>query len=428
MVATGLSLRKTRGADQYGSVKRVVIVASAESYRTADFLGAAGLLRLDVVIASDGLSPLADASRVHVDLTDVEGAATEIAAIEPTPDAVVAVDDQGVLVAAAANRLLGLSCNPASAVTATRDKAVMRELLASAGVRQPRFRLAGIGQIPDMADALGFPVVIKPRTLSASRGVIRADDREGARSAEQRVREILARAGQDPESDVLVECFVEGDEIAIEGLVSDGELEVLAVIDKPDPLDGPFFEETLFVTPSRHPDHVIEASVGVVQQAVAALGLVTGPVHAEVRLSETGPHIIEIASRTIGGLCGRALSFGLLGESLEAVVLKAALGVSTSDLGPARPASGVLMLPIPATGVLSDVDGIAEALEIDGIDGVEITIARGRRVMALPEGDRYLGFVFASGQDPEHVEDSLRTAAQAMSVTIDGESMRPAVE
>ncbi|MBT8248933.1 MAG: ATP-grasp domain-containing protein [Acidimicrobiia bacterium] len=409
-------------------MKRVVIVASAESYRTADFLGAARLLRLDVVVASDGISPIAGASRVHIELADVERAAIEIASIEPTPDAVVAIDDEGVLIAAAASQLLGISCNPPSAVEATRDKAIMRALLARTGVRQPRFRLAGIGQIPDMAHALGFPVVIKPRTLSASRGVIRADDREGARAAEERVRKILAKAGKDPESDLLVEQFIEGEEIAIEGLVSDGELEVLAVIDKPDPLDGPFFEETLFVTPSRHPAHVIEASVGVVQQAVAALGLVTGPVHAEVRLSETGPNLIEIASRTIGGLCGRALSFGLLGESLETVVLKAALGVSTSDHEPTRPASGVLMLPIPATGVLSDVDGMTEALEVDGIDGVEVTVARGRRVTALPEGDRYLGFVFASGQDPEQVEDSLRAAAQVLSVTIDGESMRPAVE
>lgn len=414
--------------DQYDRVKRAVIVSSGESYRTRDFLAAAELLRLDYILASDALTPIAGANQIEVDLADTDAAARTIAAVEPSPDVVIAIDDQGVLVAAAASRLLNLAHNPAGAVAATRDKGLMRALLHKAGVRQPDFRLAGVGDVPEVAASIGFPVVIKPRTLSASRGVIRADNSGAALIAESRIRAILSAAGENAAGELLVESFISGDEIAIEGLVDRGEIEVLAVIDKPVSLDGPYFEETLFVTPSRHPGEAVREAVDVVQDAVSALGLVTGPVHAEVRLTEHGPHLVEVAGRTIGGLCGRALSFGLLGESLEALVLKAALGLGTADHSPARPASGVLMLPIPAAGVLSEVEGISEALQIEGIDGVEITVPRGRSVTPLPEGDRYLGFVFASGMNPAAVEDALRLAAQELTVNIDGESMRPAVE
>jgi biotin carboxylase len=232
-------------------------------------------------------------------------------------------------------------------------------------------------------------------------------------------------AGRDPAEPLLVEEYIPGRELVIEGVVRDGDLRVLAAIDKPDPLAGPYFEETMFVTPSRLSRRRQEGAADVVQKAVTALGFSAGPVHAEVRLPPDGHvRVLELAARSIGGLCGRALSFGLLGESLEVVVLRAAMGDSMGDPAPARPSSGVLMLPIPGSGVLTGVEGVEAACGLPGIDDVQITIPIGRRVQALPEGDRYLGFVFASGPAPDDVEAALRAAATVLTVTVDGEALQ----
>ncbi len=406
-------------------MKRVVIVAGRSSYRTADFLAAASLLRVKASIAGDGELPAGDHGLV-VDLDDVPQAAKAIAARYPDVDAVVAMDDQGVLVAAAAGELLGLRHNSLDAVTATRDKAVLRDRLAGSTVMQPRYRTAPPGTVPEVAAAIGYPVVVKPTGLAASRGVIRVDGPETAVATENRIRGILKAAGAPQGQQLLVEEVIPGEEIVIEALLGADGLEVLAVIDKPDPLDGPYFEETLYVTPSRHDAGRLEDAVAVVEDTVATLGLETGPIHAEVRITEEGIcYLIEIAARSIGGLCGRSLSFGLLGESLEVMVLRSALGLSTIDASPARPAAGVLMLPIPATGTLTEVAGIEAARAIDGIDDITITIPIGRRVETLPEGDRYLGFVFAGGPDPESVESALRKAGNELAITIDGEEVRP---
>ena len=409
-------------------MKRIVIVASSQSYRTGDFLEAAELLRLDWILASDVPPPITGGRQIEVDFSDTTGAARAIADLNPLPDAVISVDDQGVEVAAEASRMAGLPHNSALAVAATRDKGRMRDLLARADVPGPDYRLVKDGEAAGAAAELGFPVVLKPVNLSASRGVIKATNETEARTAEARIRSILYNSTLDTSAPLLVESYIGGDEIAIEGVVENGLVDVLAVIDKPEQLEGPFFEETILVTPSRHDVEDIAASVDLVQQAISALQLETGPVHAEVRISSNGPRLIEIAARTIGGLCGRALTFGLLGESLEALVLKAALGIRTTDPKPTRPASGILMLPIPASGLLSGVEGIDATMQLEGVDAIEITIANGHRVTALPEGDRYLGFVFASGMDPDQVETTLRKAAQEIEVTIDGESMTPAVD
>lgn len=410
------------------AVKRAVLVAAKESYRTGDFVDAAVLLRVETIVASDARPPVGS-RHLEVDLESPSEAGAAIAAMDPAPDAVVAIDDQGVLVAAEAASRLGLPHNSPEAVRATRDKLIMRELLAGSAVRQPRYRPAAPGEVAEQASEIGFPVVVKPRSLSASRGVIKARSHTEAAAAEERVRAILAAAGRYQGARLLVEEYVPGDEVAVEGLLAGGVLEVLAVIDKPDPLVGPFFEETLYVTPSRHPVATQEAIAGAVQEAAGALGLSHGPVHAELRLppGDGDPVLLEVAARSIGGLCGRAFTFGLPNESLEVLILRSALGLPSIDTSPARPASGVLMLPIPASGTLTEVAGKDEALAIRGIDAIDITIPIGREVVALPEGDRYLGFVFASGASPDDVERSLREAGNTLTIAIDGEAIRPPV-
>lgn len=399
-----------------------ILVVPPGSYRTADFVSAASNLRVDLVVASEGdlpMSGLGKSRAITIDCMRPEWSASRIAKHKPAPDVVIAADDGGVEVAAMASDMLGTPSNSIAAVAATRDKAHMRGLLANAGVTQPDFRLARPGEVASAATDIGFPCVVKPRGLSASRGVIRADTVFEAEAAETRTRAVIANAGGDSDATLLVEAFVPGPEVAVEGMVLNGELVVLALLDKPDPLDGPFFEETMFVTPSRH-DPALQAEItSVTADAVRTLGLVTGPIHGEVRCGPDGVVLIEIAARSIGGLCGRALSFGLLGESLESVIIRSALGLPGSGLDTAVPAAGAFMLPIPQAGTLVSIEGVDDALSVEGVTEFDQTIPNGKTIVPLPEGDRYLGFLFAKAMTPDGVENALRMAHAALTITIE---------
>jgi len=394
-------------------VNRVLLLLPTTTYRAADFVAAARAIGVEVVVASEELPVLAQTMgdrAAAVPLDDPEAGVAAIEALDARApiDAVVAVDDQGVLVAAAAGERLGFPHNPPDAARRTRDKGAMRDALASAEVPQPRFAIfAGLDAVPDV----GFPCVVKPVGLSGSQGVIRADDAESARAAAARSLEI---AGGGP---LLVEEYLPGAEVAVEGLLRDGTLEVLAIFDKPDPLVGPYFEETMFVTPSRLPASALREVERVTADAASALGLREGPVHAELRVHDGHARVLEVAARSIGGLCARTLRFGA-GISLEEVILRHALGRELDGLKRVDGAAGVLMLPIPRAGRFVGVDGQDDALAVPGIEGLEMTIAPGRPVRPLPEGDRYLGFVFARGATPDQVETSLRAAQAALRVTI----------
>jgi len=404
---------------------RALIVLPTSTYRASDFLDAADNLNVDVVIASDrrqALSATMGDRFLLVDPGRPSWSADRIVELaERLPlDAIIPADDRGVLIAAAAGRSLGLSHNPPEAVAATRDKAEMRARFAAAGVPQPRFAVAAPeDDLGAVAAGIGFPCVIKPPTLSASRGVIRVDDPHDALSAAATIRDIVATAGIERDTPLVVEQFVSGPEVAVEGLVSGGDLTVLALLDKPDPMEGPYFEETIFVTPSRHATSDQRRVSAMAAAAVTALGLREGPVHAEFRLAANGISTIEIAARSIGGLCGRALRFGLLGTSLETVLLRHALGFPAADLDPQSPASGVMMLPIPRAGTLRAVSGREPAAQIPGVTGIEVTVPIGHVVRPLPAGDRYLGFLFAQGPDPAAVEATLRSAFAELTIDID---------
>lgn len=402
---------------------RVLLLMPSGTYRAPDFMAAARRLGAEVVVASDrrqAMSATLGDRALVVRLQDPEQAAARIVEhAERVPlDAVVAVDDQGVLAAAIAAERLGLPHNPPGAVAATRDKALARELLGAARVPQPRFRVAEAGaDVAPLAQAVGFPCVIKPLALSASRGVIRADGPQGARAAAERIRALLSEDGSRSDARLLVEEFMPGPEVAVEGLLRAGRLELLAVFDKPDPLEGPYFEETIYVTPSR----LDSKRLGLVEQRTAeaarAFGLAEGPVHAELRVGESDVRVLEVAARSIGGLCGRSLRFGL-GVSLEELILRHALGRPLHGLARERDASGVMMIPIARAGVLEKVGGQDAARAVPGIVGLELSINPGRPVRPLPEGDRYLGFLFARAETGAEVERALRTAHWLLEVSI----------
>jgi len=419
-------------------VSRVLFLLPSGTYKAPDFIDAARRLDVDVVVASETEQTLAGAMgdrALVVDLSDPAGSAGNITALaQRLPlDAVLAVDDQGLLIAALAATTLGLPANDPEAVRRTRNKAAMRTALAGVVAQtpapaasvpppllQPAFRVVGPdGDVVAAAKEIGWPVVVKPVSLSASRGVIRADEPAEAEAAAARVRAILDGDGHSPEEPILVEQYVPGNEVAVEALLRAGQLEVLAIFDKPDPLTGPYFEETLYVTPSRLPAEVQEAVARSVAAAAAAIGLSEGPVHAELRIDPGGrPWILELAARTIGGLCARTLRFAA-GVTLEELVLRHALGLPI-DPRRERPAAGVMMLPIPRAGRLVAVHGQEEARAVDHITALEISIPPGGAVRPLPEGDRYLGFLFARASTPAEVEDALRTAHAHLDVVIDG--------
>ena len=389
----------------------MLLVLPTTTYRAADFLKAAAALGASVVVATEGEPPLLAERAVRVDLDDPEAAARAMVDRDDRlpVDAVVAVDDRGVLPAAHAALKLGLPHNPPDAVAATRDKAKMRALLAAGEVSQPDFEL-----LDDALPTLPYPLVLKPLDRSGSTGVIRVDDADAAGAAMARIRTIVG----DERAPLLAERFVPGVEVSLEGLLRGGALEVLAVFDKPDQLDGPYFEETIYVTPSRVRRDVLDEVERVIRDGCRALGLTEGPVHAEARIHDGVVVLIEVAARSIGGLCSRALTFGA-GVSLEELILRHALGLPLDGIERAAGASGVMMLPIPKSGVLREVGGREEARSVPGIGGLEITIPPGREVRTLPEGDRYLGFLFATGDTASDVERSLREGAARLEVTID---------
>lgn len=401
-------------------VTRILLLLPTATYRAPDFLAAAARLGVDVVVGSEhrqALSGFMGDRAVLVPLTDVAAAVNAIVALHRRSplNAVVAVDDQGVAIASAAAARLGLRHNPSDAVAATRDKTIMRARLGAASLRQPEYRVVPPGSdVVAAAAEIGYPCVLKPVSRSASQGVIRVNDATEADAAGARIRAMIANC---PEP-LLVERFVPGDEVALEGLLTEGRLDVLAVFDKPDPLDGPFFEETIYVTPSRQPTAILTEIETIAAQAAAALGLREGPVHIELRIGPGGAvTILELAARSIGGLCARALRFGA-GVSLEEVIIRHALGVGLSGLTREPQASGVMMLPIRAAGVLDQVSGQQRALAVEGVVGLDISIASGRSVVPLPEGDRYLGFIFARGTTPHFVEAALRRAEACLDVRL----------
>lgn len=401
---------------------RLLLLMAAKTYRARAFMMAARRLGVDVVVGSDEQGPLSRRTRgtqIGLDLSRPSRSAARIVKIaEDRPfDGIVNVDDATTVVAAEAATRLGLVTNSVDAARITRDKYLARRALQRAGLPVPRFRRITMDADPAVeARRAPYPCVLKPVAQSASRGVIRANDPAEFVHAFERIAAMLEADGAG-QRQLVVESFLPGPEVALEGLLDRGVLRVLALFDKPDPLDGPFFEETIYVTPSRHPPDTQQAIVATVERASAAFGLRHGPIHAELRLGPGGPYILEVAARSIGGLCSNALRFGV-DMSLEELILRHAAGLEIPTYERERKASGAMMLPIPRRGLLRRVIGQAEALAVPLIEDLQITIPIGQPVVPLPEGDRYLGFLFARGETPDEVEAALREAHRRLSFQI----------
>jgi predicted ATP-grasp superfamily ATP-dependent carboligase len=414
--------------------KRVLLFAAKLGYQTRSLDDAARKLGVDVVFVTDRCHQLDDpwgdrAIAVHFESPDT-AAYTVLEAVRggERMDGLLAFGDRPAVAAAYVARGLGLLYNHPAAVEACRSKLRIREVFREAGLRGPWFRSVALQPVPEPALlGISYPCVLKPMSLSASQGVVRANSREEFIAAADRIRallaspEILARREANLDQ-IIVEGYIPGREVAVEGLLTDGVLRVLAIFDKPDPLSGPFFEETIYVTPSR----MAEAEVREVErcsvEAVRALGLTQGPVHAEFRINEQGVWPLEVAPRPIGGLCARALRFqaaeGAESIGLEELLLRHALGLTGGGWARQPVASGVMMIPVPRSGVLAAVEREQEARGVPGISELQITARVHDYIEAWPEGSSYLGFLFALAATPEEVEKSLRDAHSKLRFTI----------
>lgn len=403
---------------------RLLLFAATTGYQIRVFADAARRLNVDLTLATDRCHVLEDPwgdRAIPVRFGDVP--ASLPACMEALGgrrfDGVAAVGDGPAILAAEVAGALGIPFHPAAAVRACHDKYLARKLFQAAGLPAPQFFRVPLAEGPDAAARRApYPCVLKPLGLSGSRGVIRANDPDEFRAAFARIKRLLAR--EQERQYLQVEAYIPGREFAVEGIVTHGSAHILAIFDKPDPLEGPFFEETIYVTPSRESAAAQQGMREAVGRAVRALGLYHGPFHAELRFSESGGGcimLLEVAARPIGGLCAKALRFGP-GIPLEELVLRHALGEDIAGLQLADAASGVMMIPIPRGGVYEDVAGVNDARSVEGVDDVIVTAKIGQMLMPLPEGASYLGFIFARAGDPAKVERSLRRAHAKLSFRI----------
>ena len=419
-------------------MRKVLLLATTTGYQIRSFGEAAATLGVKLVFASDRCDRLEDPwwdqaipVRFHEEAASTDAVVSAFDGARP--DGIVAVGDRPSLLAARVAEAFGLAGHSPAAAAASRNKLATRRAFRAAGLVTPWFETVPItSDVRERAGRVAYPAVLKPLALSGSRGVMRVDSATELVAAFERLRRLLAAPDVRIERDeahemAMIESFIPGREYAVEGLLDHGTLRVLAIFDKPDPLDGPFFEETIYVTPSRTTERRREQITAAVFAATAALGLRHGPVHAECRVDGDAVYVLEVAARPIGGLCSRALRFSGKGEggrgsslsSLEEVLLRHAMGEDVSDYVRERDASGVMMIPIPHRGVYRRVDAVDEARAVDGIEDVQITAKPDTVLVPLPEGKSYLGFIFARAAEPEGVERALREAHARLRFTID---------
>jgi formate-dependent phosphoribosylglycinamide formyltransferase (GAR transformylase) len=405
---------------------RLLLLTTTTGYQAQQFRQAAERMGMPLVLASNNCHGLDDPWRdgalsVHFHQPKASAAKIREFAGRQSIDGVVAIGDAPTLTASVAAQALGLRFHPPAAVEACRNKFQARERYKAARLRVPWYqRFKAHSDENQAARAVPYPCVLKPLGLSASRGVIRANNETEFAAAFARIRRLLHDKDvrilrEESAGWIQVESFIPGREFAIEGLVTGGSLRVLAIFDKPDPLEGPFFEETIYVTPSRASDSERRALVQCAEQAVRAIGLTDGPVHIELRFNDEGAWMLDIAARPIGGLCAGALRFRSTGVSpvtlsLEELILRHAAGEDVSGVEREQCASGVMMVPIPKPGFYEGVEGVDEAERVSGIEAIEITAKVRQKLVPLPEGASYLGFIFARAETPQQVEQALRDA------------------
>ena len=401
--------------------QRILLISEPNGYRLAPYIAAAKKMDLDTLVASCGRFSLTSevVDGLHVDLNNTESSLNTILNhAKKNPFAgVIGCDDSTVELAAIVARELGVTHNSPAAARLTRRKDLARSHLAKFGCRVPRHWLINLWEpLEEQLKQVDFPCVLKPLALSASRGVIRANGAQEFIEACKRIAQILEAIENPVERNhLLAESYIDGIEIAFEGFLDNGKLTTLAIFDKPDPLIGPYFEETIYVMPSKLDRRQHRQVIEEITKACQAYDLTTGPIHAELRIDHSSAWILEVAARTIGGDCARSLDDDSF--NLEELIVSLAIG-KQYDLALPVEARGVMMIPIPKRGVLRRVEGLSEAIKIPHIENIEITTRSGNELIPLPEGNQYPGFIFARAETSDEVVTALRAAHEKLNFVV----------
>jgi len=394
--------------------QRLLLISHHNSYRIAPYIKAARRLGIEVTIASEGVHSLVAevAQGLHIDFSNLDAAIEVIIQAHQSHafNGILGSDDQTVELAAHIASRLKLIHNPPEAALCSSRKDLARAQLSLADCPVPLHCLLNLELPLDKQMAgLPWPCVLKPLSMSASRGVIRVNDKNEFITACERLKPIVATANtRFEQTHLLIEDYIDGIEIAYEGFLHQGELNTITIFDKPDPLTGPYFAETIYVTPSSLPAELQQTIKTVISKACAAYGLQTGAVHAECRIDKNNNvWILEIASRTIGGDCARLLD----NEQFRIEELAITLAMDRApDVTMPEQARGVMMIPIKQSGLLKRVEGLLKAGKVAGIDKIDIIIQPGHELVPLPEGNQYLGYIFASAKSTKQVTDAIRRA------------------
>ena len=409
----------------------VILIIPSASYRTGPFMNAIRKLDLKVLVISDKSQVFSGKypdNLIIINFNHWKDKSVEISkwAKNNGLKAVIGVDEESIVLAANLSNFLNVDHNSIESVLLTKNKYLMRTELKKTGLCSPWFKIFSIYESSNkIINEISFPCVIKPTFLSGSRGVMRVNTKKELSEGIKTLNELLSldelrkRAGKQSDY-IMIEEYIPGKEVAIEGIVSEGKLTMLAIFDKPELLEGPTFEETIIVTPSVLTKKIQYSLLETLQVVVKALGIVKGPVHAEARINRNGNYILECASRSIGGLCSKVLEFQG-GISLEELILRSYLGRNIEKSKLIGNARGVMMMPTEKKGILKEIGGVKDALVVNGVTDLQITVKPGEKLQPLPKGDRYLGFIFAEGNNQEFVINALKNAWSKIEIVLEND-------
>jgi hypothetical protein len=393
-------------------MKKVLLVIPEKSYKSNDFVVAAKRLKIPFSIITDSQQVserLSDNIIVYNFQKDIS---LEILEKLKNITHILPVDHSSLEFAAKLRDLLSATGNSYVSVMNAMDKYKSRTIFND--VTEVKIKNAYINDPKDLITFMSKINigVLKPTRGTASNKVIKV--------TQQNMDQLLIQniIKDCDENELIIEEFIEGDEYAFEGILIDSKLSKFVVFEKPLAFVEPYFEESIYITPSNLSNEIIESVHKRLQKACQKLGLTNGPIHAEFKISNNEVFLIEINPRMIGGLCSRCLSFGLFKQSLEELIL---LSFSTGKFKKVELLSnyvGVLMLPVPKSGKFISINH-NEIMKIENVSSVDITVSKNTLLQMPPNGERYLGFVFSQGENKSVVMRALESAIKIAVPVID---------
>ena len=384
-------------------MKKLLLVIPENSYKSNDFVFAAEKLGIDFMIITDSEQVSSKFSdTVIINKFDAELNKNNIKKLKDVTH-VLPVDHSALKFSGYLVDLLEVKGNKLESINLSMNKYESRKIFNSLlDIKANNEIIKNIDDINIFINKNGTSV-LKPNYGTASKSVLKINNVE-------KNKEQIEKLMQDCfDQDLVIEEYIDGKEYALEGTIINSELKKIVIFDKPVEYKHPYFEESIYITPSELSSEAEKRVVSIVDKACKKIGLEDGPVHVEFKINENQIFIIEINPRMIGGLCSRCLSFGLFKVSLEEIILHAFMNNELKNIELLNNYVGVLMIPTPKSGKFISINK-KELENIQNISNVEITVPEGSDLLEPPYGDKYLGFAFSQGIDKKTVNESLLTA------------------